>query len=343
MYGVDLSIQRIRAELASQGRLENTVFVFAGDNGMGWGQHRMGQKKRAPYATPIPLMVSWPARWPARRTVSEPVSSIDLAPTFCALGGCELGPFPGGQSSPDGVSLLPLLDGRASTLGRDALLESSFGSASWFGLRTTPRNPLGRWHYIEYKDGFRELYDLTSDRWELENLAYRASTASLRSQLAARLAQLLREGRSAPRPPRADGTIAFAGSTSYAGNNIYSSSPIPDQTRKRTGLARGSRIDYLVRLQNDGEASGSFSVYAESAGSATMSVRYYFAGQDVTTAVTSGSFTVSNLAPTTKVTFVVRVTVSATAPVGAKRTVLVRFAALDNPAQVDVVRAIAVR
>jgi arylsulfatase A-like enzyme len=344
MLGVDWLIKRVTDELAAEGRLDNTLLVFTADNGMAWGQHRLGQVKQSPYAEPVPLYMSWPARWgSAPRTIDDIAVNIDLAPTFCDLGGCTLGPYPGGQAHADGVSLLPLLDGTAESTGRDAVLGASYSKRPYTGLRTTPSNPLGRWHYIEYKDGFRELYDLANDPWELDNLAYEASTASLRSQLAARLAQLRREGRGAAKPPRADGTIAFAGSTSFVGNNIYSATAIPDQTRKRSGVSRGSRIDYLVRVQNDGELTGSFNVYAESSGSATMSVRYLYGGKDVTAAVTSGSFTIANLAPTTKATLTVRITVGSTAPLGAKRTVLVRFAAVDNPTQVDVVRAIAVR
>ena len=85
-----------------------------------------------------------------------------------------LGPYDRGSAGPDGVSLVPLLNGDATNLGRDAVLEESYASPdnSWSGLRTTELfDPNDRWHYAEYTDGERELYDLVNDPWEVNNLA----------------------------------------------------------------------------------------------------------------------------------------------------------------------------
>ncbi len=184
-------------ELQAEGRLDNTLLVFSTDNGMAWGQHRMSLKE-LPYATHVPLYMAWPARWGSRpRTVDEYTSNIDMAPTFCDAGGCALGPYPTGQSGPDGVSLLPLLDGRVPNLGRDALLETEWRKHPWAAVRTTNLNPLGLWHYVEYQSGFRELYNLApdADPWEMDNVAYDPDHAGLISQLHVRLIELLAEGR----------------------------------------------------------------------------------------------------------------------------------------------------
>ncbi len=144
MLGVDWMVDRVVDELAAEGRLDNTMFIFTADNGMDWGEHRL-ELKQTPYSVPIPLYVSWPAaNWAAQGgSIDEYVSSIDLAPTICQVGDCELGPFPGGQAGPDGVSLMPLLSGNANNLGRDALLETSWESRVWTGLRTTELSELG--------------------------------------------------------------------------------------------------------------------------------------------------------------------------------------------------------
>jgi arylsulfatase A-like enzyme len=347
MLGVDWLVKRVTDELAAQGRLQNTMLVFTADNGMGWGMHRLGQEKQTPYVTPVPLYIHWPSRFGNQpRTVQDIAVNIDLAPTFCELGGCTLGPFSGGQIGPDGVSLLGLLDRTAPNLGRDAVLERNYQKRPFSGLRTTPSNPLGRWHYVEYKDGFRELYDLTHDPWELRNLAYDPSTASVRQALAARLAQLRQEGvggGGGPSGPQPDGQIAFTSTGTYTGNNIYSSTPLTTQTRKRTGVALGATYDYWVRIQNDGPATTSFNVYGESSGTTAMTTRYLVGGVDVTADVTAGSYTVANLAPRAKVSLVVRIRVGAAVPLGAKRTVLVRIAAAGDATSVDVVRAVAIR
>jgi arylsulfatase A-like enzyme len=147
-----------------------------------------------PYATPIPLVFSWPARWGDEAVVvDEVVSNIDLAPTLCAIGGCEMGPYPGGPETADGLSLLPLLDGEADHLERIVVREQGapdgYGSAPRFwAIRTTSQHPLGRYHYIEYQTGETELYDSVEDPWEISNLA----TADAYAEVVARLAEDLR-------------------------------------------------------------------------------------------------------------------------------------------------------
>lgn len=202
MLGVDKAVRQVTDELEAEGRLDNTLLVFTADNGMSWGAHRFGQQKRMPYATPVPLYMSWPARWgSAPRTITDHTSSIDLAPTFCDLAGCVLNGYPGGQTRPDGVSLRALLDGNAADLGRDALLEVSYlpGNVPWQALRTTALHDLGLWHYVEYGNGERELYDLEADPWELENLAGVSRYGNLMTALGQRLDQLRQEGLTTPR------------------------------------------------------------------------------------------------------------------------------------------------
>jgi hypothetical protein len=124
------------------------------------------------------------------------VSDIDFAPTICDLAGCTLGPYPGGQTKPDGISILPLLDGDVNHLDRDALLEDNFLSHTWTAVRTTSQSELGLWHYIvNYPSGFVELYNDATDPWELDNVAGDPSNTALEAHLADRLEQLRAEGR----------------------------------------------------------------------------------------------------------------------------------------------------
>jgi arylsulfatase A-like enzyme len=204
MLGVDRVVAMVTDELAKQDRLDNTLMVFMADNGMAWGSHRL-QLKETPYVTPIPLYMSWPERWGrSSQEIDEYVSNIDLAPTLCEVAGCVMGPFPGGRSGADGLSLMPLLDGDVASLGRDALLETEYRLRPWVAVRTTHLSPLGLWHYVEHQTGFRELYDLEQDPWELENLAYEPAYEEVRADLSNRLLRLLAEGR---RDPTAQVTI----------------------------------------------------------------------------------------------------------------------------------------
>jgi N-acetylglucosamine-6-sulfatase len=196
LLGIDRAVGQVTAELAAEGRLDNTLLVFTADNGMAWGQHRLAQNKTWPYTTPVPLYMSWPAAgWGATHTeVDEIVSNIDYAPTFCELAGsCVLGPFAHGNGGPDGVSIVDLANGDTASLGRDAVLEASYikEDFSYTALRTTADfDAAKRWHYVEYTGGARELYENLSDPWELQNLASQPAYAAIIATLHARLAEL---------------------------------------------------------------------------------------------------------------------------------------------------------
>ncbi len=192
MLGVEELTKAVVREQKRRGRHRHTVYIFTADNGVAWGVHRLPQRKGVPYATPVPLVFSWPARWGDKVVrVDEVVSNIDLAPTICALAGCEMGPFKEGPEAADGLSLLPLLDGEVEALDRTVIREERSEEYSdvpaWRAIRTTSQHPLGRWHYVEYETGERELYDSVADPWELTNLVRDEAYAEVLEQLAADL------------------------------------------------------------------------------------------------------------------------------------------------------------
>jgi arylsulfatase A-like enzyme len=218
LKSVDELVGRVRDALTSSGRLNNTIFIYSGDNGMNMGEHRLDAKS-APYETRIPFYVSWPKELGSQpSTISERLQNIDLAPTLCDIVGCELGPYPNGQSTPDGRSFAPMLLGQASSMGRDAGLDEmpkGWHQPGWYAASTTAASPLASagcaaadtggclWHYIEYPTtGERELYDISNgpcwlwqvgqpgDPCELANQVANPAYASLVTKLHARLVQL---------------------------------------------------------------------------------------------------------------------------------------------------------
>ncbi len=192
MLAVDELAAAVVREQRQRGRLDDTLFILTADNGVTWGTQRLQQRKGVPYATPVPLVFSWPTRWGDEpRVIDELVSNIDLAPTLCAIGGCEMGPFLDGKSTPDGLDLVPLLDGEIEHLGRTLVREQSGPRYRWapefWAIRTSAQHPLGRWHYIEYETGESELYDLSRDPWQLMNLAAIPTEADTLAELATEL------------------------------------------------------------------------------------------------------------------------------------------------------------
>jgi arylsulfatase A-like enzyme len=188
LLSTDQLLAAVERTLVAQGRA-NVVYIVVADNGMGWGQHGW-VRKRVPYAAQMPLLVHWRSGLgPVPRTVTSTVTSTDVAPTICAIAGCTLGPFPNGRPV-SGRSLVPLLTGTVTSLGRSAIPIEHLGGdpgprgmPAWQGLRTTDESPLGRWSYVRYATGEVELYDLERDPWQLDNRAGDAAVAPVERDL----------------------------------------------------------------------------------------------------------------------------------------------------------------
>ncbi len=110
------------------------------------------------------------------RTVRAMVGNQDIAPTLAALAGVEHPPV-------DGRSLVPLIRGRGS--GHAMLLRTKGMVPPYWGLRTK------RWKFVKHTSGARELYRLSHDPGELQNLADRQHRSVMR-RLERRLARLRR-------------------------------------------------------------------------------------------------------------------------------------------------------
>ncbi|MEV0347095.1 sulfatase [Nonomuraea sp. NPDC050680] len=171
MLGVDDLVNSVITALRDSGKLDNTYIFFTSDNGFHLGTHRLPQGKTTPFeeAIHVPLVVRGPGIEPGS-TINEMTATVDLAPTFAALGGAAVPPFA------EGRSLVPLLQGkRPSPWRRNVLIEfnrpANRSSAAqtpvpaYEALRTETHT------YVRYATGEIQLYDLTRDPYELHNLA----------------------------------------------------------------------------------------------------------------------------------------------------------------------------
>jgi arylsulfatase A-like enzyme len=187
LLAVDDAVGAIVGALAGTGRLEDTLIVFASDNGYLWGEHRLTEKD-VPYeeSIRIPMVVRFDARSPLIRHDPSLVLNIDLAPTFADVAGI---PTP----AVDGQSLLPLLTNPAAAWRDDFLIEHLRGGVPTFcAVRTE------QYLYANYLSGkaFLELYVLADDRFELNNVARVDQFAPVVAALEARRLELC-----SPPPP----------------------------------------------------------------------------------------------------------------------------------------------
>jgi len=194
---VDDGVGRIYDVLEQKGFLENTVIVFAGDNGYMQGEHGQGDKRLAyNESMRIPLFMRGPGV-PPDSTVDNLVLNLDVAPTFLDFAGIKE------PEAMQGRSLLPLVHGESVTDWR-----TSFLFTYWHDLVTAiPRIIAVRTldvMYAHYPDGdsIDELYDLKKDPGETRNLAQRPESAPLKQNMERELEKVMDEaGYKAVVPP----------------------------------------------------------------------------------------------------------------------------------------------
>jgi arylsulfatase A-like enzyme len=184
LVGLDDAVGRVVAHLRKTEHDTNTLIFFFSDNG------GSGRKPFLAYNTAVntplrgdkgqtleggirvPFFVSWPGKLPAGKTYHQPVISLDIVPTACALAAAKT------DADLDGVNLLPYLTGEKTTAPHESL--------SWrFGPQKAIRK--GQWKLVDYRDfqtkqnsGW-QLYDLATDIGEATNLA--AQNAALVTEL----------------------------------------------------------------------------------------------------------------------------------------------------------------
>ena len=180
---VDEAFGRLRGGIAGLTAPERLLTVLTADHGESLGEHGEDTHGFFVYDSTlrVPLLVHFPGRVPAGGS-SAPARLVDLAPTILELARVPALP------SVDGVSLLPLFEGREKALP-PAYAESY---QPWLGYGWAPLLSLrsGDWKLIDAPR--RELYDLRRDPSELRNVV----TAAPRE--ANRLLALLR---ARPQPP----------------------------------------------------------------------------------------------------------------------------------------------
>ena len=170
---MDVQVGRLLEELDRQGVREKTAIIFISDHGYHLGDHGFWQKANLhEQAIRVPMIVSVPGEKPGR--CDSIVELVDVYPTVAEIAGISVPP------SVQGHSLVPLLSRPELSL-RDSALSFHNGVS----LRTRD------WHYMQYKDGTEELYDMRVDAEQFHNLAIDESEEPALKQWRARLASEL--------------------------------------------------------------------------------------------------------------------------------------------------------
>jgi arylsulfatase A-like enzyme len=167
LISVDRWVGRIIDALEQDSRLSNTLIVFTSDNGYLLGEHRLAVKA-VPYEESI--RVPWIVRWDAAnfrergRANRSLMLNTDFATTFAQVAGSSMG-------TTDGLDFAVLAADPATRwrshflIERGGTISDTFAGLTYCGVRSHTHT------YVQYWDGFEELYDLTQDRNQLANIA----------------------------------------------------------------------------------------------------------------------------------------------------------------------------
>ncbi len=186
--GIDLAIGRLIKAIETAGIAENTVIVFASDNGYFLGERGFADKWYIyEPSIRVPLIVYDPRHGmhAKGKTVEKMALNVDLSPTFLEFAGI---PIP---RTVQGCSLMPLLNGESPTNWRmDFFYEHLFernNIPKSEGVRTEQYTYV-RW--FEQNPLVEELYDHNADFDEVNNLITNPRFAEIRDQLRKRTTQL---------------------------------------------------------------------------------------------------------------------------------------------------------
>jgi arylsulfatase A-like enzyme len=157
---LDAAIGEILGRLRQHGLENDTLVVFASDNGgSGPGYNaplRGGKSTMFEGGLRVPMIARWPGQIPAGTVVSDFAGSVELFPTFLAAGG---GTPPAGVKL-DGFNLLPVMQGKARSQRTEFYWQRQNDKAA----------RAGKWKWMESAKG-SGLYDLQADLGEKNDLS----------------------------------------------------------------------------------------------------------------------------------------------------------------------------
>ena len=163
---LDRACGKVLDKLKKLGLDDNTIIVFSNDNG---GPTDKNASLNLPLSGTksnhlegglrVPFLMKWPKKLKAGKVYNYPVSTMDLLPTFYAAGGGDVKDL----DKVDGVDIIPFVNGSNEARPHKYLFWKK-------EARAVCRD--NDWKLIRFADRPAELYDLSKDITEQNNLAF---------------------------------------------------------------------------------------------------------------------------------------------------------------------------
>ncbi len=182
---LDDAFGKIINTLERKGLLDNTIVVFAGDNGLAIGQHGlMGKQNLYDHSVRVPLIFAGPGIPPGKK-VNSLSYLLDIFPTLCDLTKTSK------PTSIEGQSLVPCFE-TEKTMTRESLY-LAYGNS----IRGVTDS---EYKLIEYACGSSQLFHLAQDPLEKNDLSKDSSSEALLKQMRTKLVQLANNWEDAKHP-----------------------------------------------------------------------------------------------------------------------------------------------
>ncbi|WP_439628990.1 sulfatase family protein [Gemmata sp.] len=186
--GVDESVGRVLDYLDKEGLADNTIVVYASDQGFYLGEHGWFDKRWVfEESLRTPLLVRWPGVAKPGSVNANIVSNVDFAETFLEAAGV---PVP---AEMQGRSLVPLLKGATPADWRTSFYYHYYEYPGPHAVRRHYAVVTDRYkliHFYETPGDYWELFDLKTDPQELTSVYDKKDYAKVQKELEEELVQL---------------------------------------------------------------------------------------------------------------------------------------------------------
>ncbi len=176
---IDHNVGRILEALAANGQAEDTIVVFTSDHGDMLGDHGLYLKGPMLYEGVLRVgMIARGASIPAEKVIDDPISTLDLTPTFYDWASIPV------SDMMQGRSLVPLISDEPNA-GRSVARSEWFVHKTRSGIDLDLRTVRTATHKCTFEmiSGAGELYNLKNDPTEMDNLFNDPSHSSSRREL----------------------------------------------------------------------------------------------------------------------------------------------------------------
>lgn len=199
LMAVDEANFEMLKKLDERGQGSNTIIIYVSDNGYLVGEHGLGMKN-LPYeeSARVPMALRWLDKRPASfpETSNLLVSNVDIAPTCVAAASIS------GAPAMNGADLTPIVDATVGMGWRTTILSEGWWPESipnafpsiitqhpdWAAVWRSDG-----WKFVDYATGEDELYNITTDPFELQNEIDNAAHDAVQAELEAALFTLRAE------------------------------------------------------------------------------------------------------------------------------------------------------